>query len=70
VPLVEARWTGGGLLLRLNGPNNHGPVVIYASTDLETWTPIYTNPPTASAFDYLDTSAINYPVRFYRAIEQ
>jgi len=69
VPLVEIHWTSGGLLLRFNGTNDYGPTIIYASTDLETWTPIYTNPPTSGRIEYLDTSATNYPHRFYWALE-
>jgi hypothetical protein len=45
-------------------------VVIYASTNLHLWTPIYTNPPTTGAIQFLDSSATNYPLRFYRAAEQ
>jgi hypothetical protein len=69
VPLTEIYQTGSGMFLRFNGPNEQGPVVIYASPDLSSWAPIYTNPPTPNAIEYLDTSSTNYPRRFYRAVQ-
>jgi hypothetical protein len=70
VPLIEGQRTSDGFLLQLNGNNSFGTIVIYASTDLMSWTPIYTNPPTPNIIQFLDTSSTNYPPRFYRAVEQ
>jgi hypothetical protein len=70
VALIEGQRTSGGFMLQLNGNNSLGTIVIYASTDLMSWTPIYTNPPTTNIIQYLDTFSTNYPVRFYRAVEQ
>jgi hypothetical protein len=70
VPLIEGQRTSSGFMLQLNGNNSLGTIVIYASTDLMSWTPIYTNPPTTNIIQYLDTFSTNYPVRFYRAVEQ
>jgi len=70
VALIEVQWTNGGFMLQLNGTNTFGPTIIYASTNLMSWTPLYTNPPTPNPIQFLDTSATNIPDRFYRAVEQ
>jgi hypothetical protein len=63
------RWTSNGFQLQLDGLAGSA-VVIYTSTDLRLWTPIYTNPPATGSIQFLDSSATNYPLRFYRAAEQ
>jgi hypothetical protein len=70
VPLIGVSLTNGACLLQLNGTNNTGQIIIYASTNLKSWTPIYTNPPTPSVINFLDTTATNFPIRFYRVTEQ
>jgi trimeric autotransporter adhesin len=40
--------------------------IIQASTNLSSWTPILTN--STGVYDFTDTSASNYPSRFYRAL--
>jgi hypothetical protein len=64
------QWTTNGLQLQLYGPTELGPAVISVSSNLESWTPIYTNPPAASPIQFLDTAATNVPIRFYRAAQQ
>jgi len=59
-----------GFRLRILGTSGFWPVVISGSTNLMDWTPIYTNPPIKFPLDYLDRSATNAPMRFYRAVEQ
>ncbi len=59
-----------GFNLRLEGLSGMGEVVIYASSDLVTWQPIFTNPPSLNPMIFLDPSATNLPKRFYRSIEQ
>jgi alpha-tubulin suppressor-like RCC1 family protein len=59
-----------GFNFQLDGLTGHGAVVIFASTDLLTWLPIFTNPPTTGAMQVLDTNAVYLPFRFYRAAEQ
>jgi len=63
-------WSSNGLQLTLNGLDGQGAVIIYASTNLLTWTPIYTNPPATGTIQFLDTTATNHAMRFYRAVEQ
>ena len=70
VPLIQVRWTNGGFMLQLNGTNTFGPTIISASTNLLSWTPIYTNPPTTNVIQFFDAASTNFPARFYRAVEQ
>ena len=58
-----------GFQLELDGILTANPVVILESTDLMSWFPIYTNPPTTGSIQFLDFMATNLPVRFYRAQE-
>jgi hypothetical protein len=53
----------------LLGASGLGPVVIYASSDLLTWQPIFTNPPVIGPLVFDDAGITNEPVRFYRASE-
>jgi hypothetical protein len=61
---------GEGFGFTLNALSGHGPVVIYASTNLMEWRPIYTNQAVLGSLRVLDSSATNSPLRFYRAIEE
>ena len=61
--------TNSALHLRLLGASGLGPVVIYASGDLLTWQPIFTNPPVIGPLEFDDAGITNQPVRFYRASE-
>ncbi len=70
VPLIGLQWTSTGFLIQLNGTNSLAPVTIYASTNLFSWIPIYTNAPTNGPIQFLDTSATNYRARFYHIFEQ
>jgi len=63
------RWTSNGFQMQLDGLAGGG-LVIYASTNLVSWTPIYTNPTATGSILFLDSSATNSRVRFYRAIEE
>jgi hypothetical protein len=59
-----------GFRLRIQGLSGYWPVVISASTNLNDWAPIFTNPPVKFTLDYLDSSATNASMRFYRAVER
>ena len=63
-------WTNGNFGLTLNWLSGHGPVIIYGSTNLFNWMPIYTNPPIIGSLQFFDSAATNFPFRFYRAMEQ
>lgn len=70
VPLIGLKWSNAGFLIQLNGTNSLAPTTISASTNLFFWIPIYTNAPTNGSIQFLDSSATNYPVRFYRIVVQ
>jgi hypothetical protein len=44
-------------------------VIILASSDLQAWEPILTNPPVIGAVEFIDPAAANPVGRFYRAVE-
>ena len=44
--------------------------VLQATTNFSTWTSITTNTSTTNAFNLFDSSASNFPYRFYRVIQQ
>jgi hypothetical protein len=64
------QFTSGGLSLQLNELSGHGAVIIYASTNLINWQPIFTNSPIVGTLQFLDSSSTNIPAQFYRAVEQ
>src|ERR1017187_3265366 len=71
VAVEEEQWTTNGFLLSLYGTNSLGTTIISATTNLlSAWTPIYTNPPTTNAIQFIDTAAPNYRTRFYRIAVQ
>jgi uncharacterized repeat protein (TIGR03803 family) len=63
-------FTNGDLVLNLEALSGHGPVIIYDSTNLQQWVPIYTNPPVLGSLQILDSNATNLKFNFYRAVEQ
>jgi PKD repeat protein len=62
--------TTNGLQFQLDSVYATNAVFIYASTDLVSWLPIFTNSPATGSVMFLDASATNAPQRFYRAVEQ
>jgi hypothetical protein len=69
-PLIGLKWTNTGFLIQLSGANGLAPITIYASTNLTSWIPIYTNVPTNGPILFLDAAATNYRARFYHIFEQ
>jgi hypothetical protein len=67
--LTAGAFTNGTFTLHLSGLSGHGNVVIYASTNLTVWTPIFTNPRVTGLLDYVDSPPSNRPRRYYRAAE-
>jgi len=61
--------TDGGFHMRVTGLAGQGPSIIYASTNLVDWDGIFTNPPYVGTLDFLDSTATNLPLRFYKAVE-
>jgi len=58
-----------GFQLNLDGVLTTNPVVLFGSTDLVNWLPLFTNSATTGSFQFLDLTATNLPARFYRAQE-
>ena len=67
---TNLQMTTNGFQIQISGLNGAGPVIIYASTNLINWIPIFTNPPSMGSFPFIDPAATNLPRRFYRASEQ
>ena len=67
---ASLQLTDGGLQLQMTGANGFDSIVIYASTNLMDWIPIFTNPPIIAPLQFLDSAITNLPVRFYRAVEK
>lgn len=53
---------------RVLGAAGIGPVIIFASTNLVDWVPVYTNPPVIGVVDFVEP-AVGGSTRFYRAFE-
>jgi hypothetical protein len=62
--------TNGAFTMRLTGSSGMKPVVLYSTTNLVNWAPIYTNPPTTNYIDFTDVPMDGSPNHFYRAAEQ
>lgn len=62
--------SGQSFHFQLDGLTGYGSVIIFASTDLVTWLPIFTNPPGNGMLQFSDTNAAYLPSRFYRAASQ
>jgi len=58
-----------GFHLTLDGVLTTNPVVIFGSTNLLNWVPLFTNSATTGSVHFLDFTATNLPARFYRAQE-
>jgi pimeloyl-ACP methyl ester carboxylesterase len=59
-----------GVQLQLLGLTGQGPVIIYRSTNLVNWQPIFTNPSSLGSLQFTDSWTTNTSERFYRAAEQ
>ena len=75
IPLLDStppglRLSPQGLWLRVTGLSGHGGIVLLASTNLQSWQPVFTNPPAVGSVELLDPGATNLPLRFYRVIEK
>ena len=67
--LLLSDLTTSGIQLQLSGPAGSN-YVIMASSDLQNWTPISTNPAPNGTVTFTDTSATNHPRRFYKGVVQ
>jgi hypothetical protein len=70
IQVENGGWADGSFRLEVTGLTAHGPVVVHASTNGFAWSPIHTNVAVIGAFTFTDSTAENFPRRFYRAEEQ
>jgi hypothetical protein len=56
--------------LRLLGASGTGPLIVYASSNMLDWSPLFQNPPLIGSIDFNDPWLLSAPPRFYRAAEQ
>jgi hypothetical protein len=61
--------SNGQFYFTLAGPAGSN-AVIFASTNLQTWAPLVTNPLTGGSLNFTDALATNFTRRFYRALLQ
>ncbi len=66
---AQAQLVGGAMHLQLTGVSAVKPVILYASTNLLDWLPIYTNPPQPGPIELVDPLVTGRSQRFYRAAE-
>jgi len=63
-------FTNGGFQFEIGGLSGHGEVVIYASSNLFNWVPVFTNPPVSGTLRFFDAGAGSRFLRFYRLEER
>ena len=67
--LTTGGMTNGAFAFTAGGLTGHGNVVVFASTNLVDWQPIFTNPPVVGTLQLLDpTNYLNW--QYYRVLEQ
>jgi len=64
-----AGLTAGTFHFTITNPSGNA-YVVQASTNLQTWVPIYTNPAPPAVTNFIDVNATNFPYRFYRVLLQ
>jgi len=65
--LISPQWLAGGRFSFCVTGTVPQSVVIQASTNLSTWTPVWTNPLAGGGFCFTNQDAADFPRRFYRA---
>lgn|GEM_PF-4684870 len=61
--------SGSSVTLRLDGLSTARILEVDASSNMTDWTPIFSNVPSATAIDLMQTNLAGAPSRFYRAVE-
>jgi len=67
--LNDATLTPNGFAFQASMPLGH-TYIVFATPDLQTWTPIATNVATSANISFMDPAATNAPMRFYRILVQ
>lgn len=68
--LSAPAWSNGLFQFTTGGLTAHGDIIVHASNDLTTWTPIHTNPPVSGSWLFTDSNSVTTPKRFYRTEEK
>jgi hypothetical protein len=61
--------TTDGFKFSVGNLSAQGPLVIYSSTNLVDWQPIWTNAPGPNAIEFIDPAVTNSGTKYYRASE-
>ena len=69
VAVSGGRMTTNGFQLHVTGITGVN-FVVYASSNLITWTPVYTNSSLNGSAEYIDTSAMQCNAKYYRVLTQ
>jgi hypothetical protein len=69
VSVTSAKPGPSGFQLHLTGITGAN-FVVYASTNLTTWSPVYTNTSQSGAADYIDTTSPQFRSRYYKVVVQ
>lgn len=67
---ATASYLDDGFQCKLSALSGHGSLVIYSSSNLVDWMPLWTNPPVVGDLNFKDLTATNSLIRFYRAEER
>jgi hypothetical protein len=67
---VPPLLVSNGFQVKVNDLSGLGPLVIYASSNLVDWLPIFTNPANPGSVLFVDPATTNLSQRFYRASEE
>jgi alpha-L-rhamnosidase len=67
---VNLHMAANGFKMQISGQDGTSQVVVYASTNLLDWIPIFTNPAFIGTVPIIDPAATNFSKRFYKATEQ
>jgi hypothetical protein len=70
ISIDAVSMTDTGLSLHVIGLTSHGNIIVHASPDLASWTPIFTNPPVTGGWQYIDPAGTNLDRQFYKVQEQ
>jgi hypothetical protein len=66
---ITPNRANGSIEMRIRRLAGHGDVVVFTSTDLVNWTPVWTNAPTVGDVHFTDIAPESH-TRFYRAVER
>lgn len=67
VVVTKAQPSASGFQLHLDGITGAN-FIVYASTNLTTWIPLYTNTTQSGAADFLDTASSQFRARYYKVV--